>query len=116
MSQKKSDNSEDVQMLPQGQKMSELDPLINTHSGTISHNQASAVNRNLSESSFQPSPWSIEYVLESLVRPCAAEFIAVAMFVFIGTTAACSGASIEGVAFAHGLTIALLVIATGSIR
>nr|BDI24355.1 aquaporin-3 [Peronia verruculata] len=53
---------------------------------------------------------------DTFIRPCIAEFIGVMLFVFIGTSAAVvNGTNIVAIALAHGLTIALLVIATGAI-
>ncbi|XP_013063681.2 aquaporin-8-like isoform X1 [Biomphalaria glabrata] len=55
-------------------------------------------------------------ILEEYIRPCFAEFLGVTLFVFIGCTSVYNtGGNIVGIAFAHGLSIALLIIATGSI-
>lgn len=54
-------------------------------------------------------------VMYDLVRGCAAEFAATMVFVFAGTMAVVQG-NVIGVALTHGLTIALLVVAFGSIR
>ncbi|KAI8500099.1 Aquaporin-8 [Branchiostoma belcheri] len=58
---------------------------------------------------------------ETYVMPCLAEFVGLLIFVFIGTMVTGYSASagslwLLGVALAHGLTIALLIIAIGHIR
>ncbi|CAG5127831.1 unnamed protein product [Candidula unifasciata] len=67
---------------------------------------------NTNETGFQHR---FEAIFEQRLRPCLTELIATAIFVFIGTTAACSSMTVDGVALAHGFTIALLIIGTGSI-
>ncbi|XP_019614846.1 PREDICTED: aquaporin-8-like [Branchiostoma belcheri] len=57
---------------------------------------------------------------ETYVMPCLAEFVGLLIFVFIGTMVTGYSASagslwLLGVALAHGLTIALLIIAIGHI-
>ncbi|CAL1528817.1 unnamed protein product [Lymnaea stagnalis] len=59
--------------------------------------------------------FSWQEIIENYVRPCCAEFLGVALFVFIGCTSVYNTQNIVGVAIAHGLTIALLVTATGAI-
>lgn len=53
-------------------------------------------------------------VFDSRVRPCVAEAVGVALFVFIGTMAVGSGVRL-GVALAHGLAIVVLVASTAGI-
>lgn len=52
------------------------------------------------------------------MRPCVAEALQLTIFVFVGTTAVCVGATTDltGIAIAHGLTIALLIMGFGAIR
>uniref|UniRef100_A0A0B6ZT33 Aquaporin n=1 Tax=Arion vulgaris TaxID=1028688 RepID=A0A0B6ZT33_9EUPU len=80
---------------------------------TMSESEA-LINRSVSEPNRFLSSIT-EGSFENYIRPCFTEFLGVALFVFIGTTAICSGRAVEGVALAHGLTIALLITATGSI-
>nr|UIB01650.1 aquaporin C [Alitta succinea] len=61
-------------------------------------------------------------IIETFVRPASAEFLATAIFVFIGTTATSSEelsgqgvTNLTGIAIAHGLTIAMLVMSFGHI-
>ena len=54
---------------------------------------------------------------ERFVQPCAAELFGTAVFVFVGTMAACmQPADLLAVAFTHGLAIAVLITGLGHIR
>lgn len=69
---------------------------------------------------------SLLYIFEEFVRPALAEFFGVTLFVCVGCLAVTQsgGGSVPGavpfsavsIALAHGLTIALLVCALGSVR
>jgi MIP family channel proteins len=52
---------------------------------------------------------------QSLLKPCLAELIGTFALIFVGVGAIYSNAGLLGVAFAHGLTIAVMVSATGAI-
>ncbi|KAH9519952.1 Aquaporin-8 [Bulinus truncatus] len=83
--------------IPLTPKMSEKDQLL-------------PVNRSESITS------SFSDIFEEYIRPCFAEFLGLTLFVFIGCTSIYNtNGNIVGIALAHGLSIALLVIATGSI-
>src|SRR5437588_3884284 len=51
----------------------------------------------------------------SLLKPCIAEFIGTFTLIFVGVGAIYQNAGLLAVALAHGLTIAVMVSATGAI-
>ena len=51
----------------------------------------------------------------TFVRPCLAEFVGTTLFVFIGCMVVQTG-DIVSIGLAHGLMIALLIMAFGNIR
>lgn len=69
------------------------------------------INRNNSEAPPYEAPLG---TYDKVVKPVLAEFIGTTLFVFIGCCSGLSGS--VGVAFGHGLTIALLIMGLGSIR
>ncbi|XP_012935620.1 aquaporin-8 isoform X1 [Aplysia californica] len=75
----------------EGKKMTDRDPLIN-----------------------RTNPVSEGGFFDGLLRPCLAELVGVTLFVFIGTMSV-NGNDTLGIALAHGLAIALLVMSTASI-
>ncbi|BFZ02854.1 hypothetical protein BsWGS_05893 [Bradybaena similaris] len=91
------------------------DPTARTDSVIMSEHTTLINNSVESERRLVISELRLTDIFDQYLRPCLTEFFGVAIFVFIGTSAACSPLAVEGVALAHGLTIALLVIGTGSI-
>lgn len=93
-----------------------FDPTSRTDTVIMSEHTTLVNNSVGPERKFVISEVRLADIFDQYLRPCLTEFFGVAIFVFIGTTAACSSLAVEGIALAHGLTIALLVIGTGSIR
>ncbi|GFR99371.1 aquaporin-8-like [Elysia marginata] len=83
--------------------MSENEPLLN------SRNQVGYEDK--SDMRIEPAGG----FFEQTVRPCLGEFFGVTLFVFIGTMSVNGAGGLLGVAIAHGLMIALLVAALGSV-
>src|SRR6267378_5015666 len=52
---------------------------------------------------------------QNLLKPCVAEFIGTFALIFVGVGAIHNSPGLLGVALAHGLTIAVMVSATGAI-
>ena len=77
------------------------------------NNDNKGINRNGRSRSVQQRP--VCYCLAAVLRPCLAEAIGVAIFVFIGSLSALSN-NIVAIALAHGLTIMTLVAGFGKLR